>query len=94
MTVVSSTKITATTPPGFPGPAEVKVNLGSATGFYYRPDCGSDLDQNGTVDGGDMAILLMDWGTCYNNLQASGSQEPPDLLADEPVQRTVTPQSR
>ena len=89
VTVVSSTKITATTPPGFPGPAEVKVNLGSATGFYYRPDCGSDLDQNGTVDGGDMAILLMDWGTCYNNLQASGSQEPPDLLAYEHAQKPV-----
>jgi hypothetical protein len=93
VTVVSSTKITATTPPGFPGPAEVKVNLGSATGFYYRPDCGSDLDQNGTVDGGDMAILLMDWGTCYNNLQASGSQEPPDLLAYEPPQKPTQRQA-
>ena len=66
VTVVSSTKITATTPPGFPGPAEVKVNLGSAIGFYYRPMCGSDLDQNGEVDGGDLAILLMDWGPCYS----------------------------
>ncbi|MFZ4721722.1 MAG: IPT/TIG domain-containing protein, partial [Phycisphaerales bacterium] len=54
--VVSPSKITAITPPGFPGPAEVKVNLGSATAFYYRPECGSDLDQNGVVDGGDMSI--------------------------------------
>lgn len=60
--VVSPTKITAVTPAGFPGPTEVKVNLGSAIAFYYRPECGADLDQNGEVDGADLSILLLEWG--------------------------------
>jgi len=82
--VLSTTTITATTPGGFPGEALVTVDYGSATAFYYRPECGSDLDQDGQVGGGDMAILLLDWGACYSGLQANRSPEPPELLADEP----------
>jgi alpha-tubulin suppressor-like RCC1 family protein len=90
--VVSPTKITAVTPAGFPGPTEVKVNLGSAIAFYYRPECGADLDQNGEVDGADLSILLLEWGPCYRGLQASGtqSQDPPELLAAEPAPKPVT----
>lgn len=67
VSVLSSSVIRATTPASFPGPAMVEVDSGSAVAFYYRPDCGSDLDQNGDVDGGDLAILLLDWGQCYNS---------------------------
>ena len=62
--VVSSTKITAVTPAGFPGEAVVSVDWAIETAFYYRPECGSDLDQNGSVDSGDIAILLLDFGPC------------------------------
>jgi hypothetical protein len=73
---VSLTEITATSPALLPGMASVQVNdFTLADGIYIRPDCGSDLDQNGAVDGGDMSILLLDWGPCSNNLQASESQE-------------------
>jgi hypothetical protein len=28
------------------------------------PGCPGDLDGNGRVDGGDLSILLSDWGDC------------------------------
>ena len=62
--VVSDTQITATTPPGFPGPAVVTVNLGSSTAFYYRPTCGADLDNNNVVDSADLGYLLLEYGNC------------------------------
>jgi len=71
--VVSDTQITATTPAGFPGPAVVTVNLGSLTAFYYRPSCGSDLDNNGVVDSADLGIVLLDFGNCY---ESAAPQEP------------------
>ncbi len=86
---ISPNRLTAITPPGVPGITSVKVNCASTDAFYYRPYCGSDLDQNGSVDGGDMSILLLDWGTCYSSVQASQSQDPPGLLADEPAQKPV-----
>jgi hypothetical protein len=62
----SLTRITAKTPSHPPGNVEISVeSWTSPEAFYYRPECGSDLDQNGVVDGGDMAILLLDWGQCY-----------------------------
>ena len=73
--VVSDTQITATTPAGFPGPAVVTVNLGSSTAFYYRPSCGSDLDNNGVVDSADLGIVLLDFGNCYESA-AAAPQEP------------------
>jgi len=74
--VVSDTQITATTPAGFPGPAVVKVGLGSSTAFYYRPSCGSDLDNNGVVDSADLGIVLGDFGNCYESLTTPQEQEP------------------
>ena len=73
--VVSDTQITATTPAGFPGPAVVTVNLGSSTAFYYRPSCGSDVDNNGVVDSADLGIVLGDFGNCYESA-ADAPQEP------------------
>jgi len=62
----SLTRITATSPAVLPGMASVSVNdFTLVDGIYIRPECGSDLDQNGVVDGGDMSILLLDWGQCY-----------------------------
>lgn len=82
--VESDTRISATTPVGVPGEAVVTVDHGEASAFYYRPYCGSDLDQNGFVDGGDMAILLLDWGPCTNTAYAGASDEPPALLQSNP----------
>ena len=73
--LVSDSQITATTPAGFPGPAVVTVNLGSSTAFYYRPSCGSDLDNNGVVDSADLGIVLLDFGNCYESA-AAAPQEP------------------
>lgn len=89
---ISDTRITALTPPNQPGMAEVSVNGATENAFYYRPICGSDLDQNGAVDGGDMAILLLDWGPCYQAPLAAPAPEVPPLLdaqalPDAPRQR-------
>jgi IPT/TIG domain len=90
--VLSTTTITATTPAGFPGEAVVSVDYGSATAFYYRPECGSDLDQNGAVDGGDMAILLLDWGPCYAPPSALAAPAPtPLLVPDESIPAAMPP---
>ena len=74
--VVSDSQITATTPAGLPGPAVVTVNLGSSTAFYYRPSCGSDLDNSGVVDSGDLSIVLLDFGSCSDSLTTPQEQEP------------------
>ena len=81
--VVSDTQITATTPAGFPGPAVVTVNLGSSTAFYYRPSCGSDIDNNGVVDSADLGIVLLDFGNCSESLTTPQEQEPLILQAVE-----------
>ena len=92
VTFVSSSMITATTPPGFPGEAVVAVGNASATAFYYRPECGSDLDQNGSVDGGDLAILLLDWGQCYVAVASPRSDDStPFLLKDEQASGAPAP---
>jgi len=83
--VVSDTQITATTPAGFPGPAVVTVNLGSSTAFYYRPTCGSDLDNSGVVDSGDISIVLLDFGSCSESAAVAQQQEPLILQTAEPV---------
>jgi len=83
--VVSDTKITATTPAGFPGPAVVTVNLGSSTAFYYRPSCGSDLDNSGVVDSGDISIVLLDFGSCSDSLTTAQEQEPLIFQTTEPA---------
>jgi alpha-tubulin suppressor-like RCC1 family protein len=83
--VVSDTQITATTPAGFPGPAVVTVNLGSSTAFYYRPSCGSDVDNNGVVDNADLGIVLLDFGNCSESLTTPQEQEPMILQSTEPA---------
>jgi len=83
--VVSDTQITATTPAGFPGPAVVAVNLGSSTAFYYRPSCGSDVDNNGVVDSGDLSIVLLDFGSCSDSLTTPQEQEPLIFQSVEPA---------
>ena len=61
-------------------------------GIYYRPECGSDLDQNGIVDAGDISIILLDFGQCYETpLVAPGTPEVPELLEAQPV---TEPQTR
>lgn len=91
-TFLSTSRISAITPPGVPGMCNVHVNDSSALAFYYRPECGSDLDQDGEVSGGDLAILLLDFGPCFEGLQAdrTQSQDPPELLAAEPAPKPVT----
>ena len=83
----STTQLHATTPSGFPGEATVNVDSGSARAFYYRPYCGSDLDQNGTVDTADISIILLDFGPCYEPPAALSAPAPTPLLADEPAQK-------
>jgi hypothetical protein len=90
---VSSSRLTAVTPQGLPGVAAVTVGCASSDAFYYRPYCGSDLDQNGSVDGGDLAILLLDWGPCYSNAANTQPDElKPFMLQEQPA--TEAPQSR
>jgi hypothetical protein len=89
--VSSSSSLQATTPPNFPGESTVSVNGSSRVAFYYRPDCGSDLDQNGSVDGGDMAILLLDWGPCYAPPSALAAPAPTPLLVPDESTPAPTP---
>lgn len=80
----STTRIHATTPPGFPGESTVTVDSGSARAFYYRPYCGSDLDNSGSVDAGDIAIILLDFGPCYpTETPVEADSALPFLLQDE-----------
>ena len=91
---VSETRLTATTPALLPGMASVSVNgFTLADGIYIRPECGSDLDQDGEVSASDIAIVLLDFGPCYAT--ATGTQpedSTPLLLQDQPA--PATPQRR
>ena len=61
--------------------------------FYYRPECGSDLDQDGEVTAADIAIVLLDFGPCYSNAANTQPEDStPFLLKDEPA--AVVPQAR
>jgi len=90
---VSATRITATTPAGLPGMTTVTVgNWVQPNAFYYRPECGSDLDQDGEVTAADIAIVLLDFGPCYQAPPAAPAPEVPPLLdaqalPDAPRQR-------
>jgi hypothetical protein len=78
---VSSSRITAVTPANLPGNVVISVGeLIAANAFYYRPECGSDLDQNGVVDAGDISIILLDFGPCYQAPLATAAPEVPPLL--------------
>ena len=86
---VSLTEITATSPALLPGMASVSVNdFTLADGIYIRPECGSDLDQNGSVDAGDISIILLDFGPCYEPPAALAAPVPTPRI-DEPAQSPV-----
>ncbi len=88
---VSIMQITATVLELLPGMASVQVNeLTLPDAIYIRPECGSDLDQKGSVDAADISIILLDFGPCDSSVQASDSRNPPELLADEPLQAIGT----
>jgi hypothetical protein len=84
---VSATRITAVTPAGLPGMTNVTVgNWVQPNAFYYRPECGSDLDQDGEVTAADIAIVLLDFGPCYAPPAASQPEDSrPFMLREEPV---------
>jgi hypothetical protein len=94
---VSLTEITATSPALLPGMASVQVNdFTLQDGIYIRPECGSDLDQNGSVDTGDIAIILLDFGPCYEPPAAlTAPALTPLLVPDEstPASTPPAPQS-
>jgi len=79
---LSATRITATSPALLPGMTSVTVNgFTLPDAIYVRPECGSDLDQNGVVDTADISIILLDFGPCYQAPLAAPAPEVPPLLA-------------
>jgi hypothetical protein len=90
---LSATRITAKSPALLPGMASISVNgFTLPEALYIRPECGSDLDQNGVVDTGDISIILLDFGPCYQTPIAAPAPEVPPLLdaqalPDAPRQR-------
>ena len=94
---LSATRITATSPALLPGMASISVNgFTLPEALYIRPECGSDLDQNGTVDTGDISIILLDFGPCYEPPSTIAAPAPTPLLlpdATSPVPTPPAPQS-
>ena len=87
---VSDSRLTAVTPPLLPGMAPLTVNgYTLPDAIYIRPECGSDLDHTGVVDAGDISIILLDFGPCYEPPAALADPAPTPLLADEPAQKPV-----
>jgi len=80
VTRISETRILAVTPPNLPGNVEVEVDGARAVAFYYRPECGSDLDQDGAVTTADISIVLLDFGPCYQTPLAAPTPDVPPLL--------------
>ncbi len=78
---LSATRITVTSPALLPGMASITVN-GSTwpDAIYIRPECGSDLDQDGEVTAADIAIVLLDFGPCYQTPLVAPVPEVPPLL--------------
>ena len=88
---VSATRITAVSPALLPGMVAVKVNdFTLEEALYIRPECGSDLDQDGEVTASDIAIVLLDFGPCYATAPSSQpADSTPFLLKEEPVLGTL-----
>jgi hypothetical protein len=81
---VSQTQINATSPALPPGMASVKVNdFTLEDALYIRPECGSDLDQDGEVTASDIAIVLLDFGPCYSNAANTQPQDSTPFLLKE-----------
>jgi hypothetical protein len=83
----SISRITATSPAVMPGMKSVSVNgFTLPDGIYIRPECGSDLDQDGEVTAADIAIVLLDFGPCYSNAaNTQPDDSTPFLLKEEPA---------
>jgi hypothetical protein len=82
---VSPISLTATCPALLPGMASIQVNgFTLQDAIYIRPECGSDLDQNGFVDAGDISIILLDFGPCYSNAASNPPEDSkPFMLREE-----------
>jgi hypothetical protein len=90
---LSPISLTATSPALLPGMVSVTVNgFTLQDALYIRPECGSDLDQDGEVTAADIAIVLLDFGPCYATATSSQSADStPFLLKEEPVSGTAAP---
>jgi hypothetical protein len=64
----SSGIVSAVTPPGAAGQAEVRVQCGGRTyvaqSYQYVPACQADLDGDGAVTNGDVSLMLLEFGPC------------------------------
>ena len=91
---VSPNKLVVTTPENLPGNCAITVDWITTTdAFYYRPECGSDLDQDGEVTAADIAIVLLDFGPCYSNAaNTQPDDSTPFLLQEQPA--AAQPQQR
>jgi choice-of-anchor C domain-containing protein len=91
---VSAQRLVVVTPPNLPGMASISIDGTVAeNAFYYRPECGSDLDQDGEVTAADIAIVLLDFGPCYVTATSPQTDDSkPFMLQDQPA--PVVPQSR
>lgn len=96
VTRVSATRLTATTPVGLPGMTSITVNgFTLPDAFYYRPECGSDLDQDGEVTASDISIVLLDFGPCYQApVAAPTTGTLPPALPDARPPASAAPQNR
>ena len=89
---VSVTQITATVPALLPGMASVQVNdFTLPDAIYIRPECGSDLDQDGEVTAADIAIILLDFGPCYEPPSTIAAPAPTPLLLPDATSPAPTP---
>jgi hypothetical protein len=93
---VSATRLTATTPAGLPGMTSISVNgFTLPDAFYYRPECGSDLDQDGEVTASDISIVLLDFGPCSQAPVAAPTTGPlPPALPGAPAPASTTTKPR
>ena len=83
---VSSNTVTAVTPIGTPGMTTVSVNEISVEGFYYRPTCGADLDNNNVVDSADLGYLLLEFGNCSS--ESATATEPVEPVHIPMIEQT------
>ena len=64
----SSGIVSAVTPPGAVGQAEVRVQCGGRTyvaqSYQYVAACQADLDGDGAVTNGDVSLMLLEFGPC------------------------------
>jgi hypothetical protein len=91
---VSANRITAVTPAGLPGMTSVTVgNWVQPNAFYYRPECGSDLDQDGEVTAADIAIVLLDFGPCYATATSTQPEDSTPFMLREQAD-SAAPRSR